>query len=89
MMTHTGKRPYQYSKCEKAFLLRCNLICHLRNHTGEKPFFVPSVIRLLLNMVNLIVKLFSYKNYEIYFVYNNKIHKPVFFFIHLYYFINK
>ena len=63
MMTHTGKRPYQYSKCDKAFLLRGNLICHLRTHTGEKPFFCTNCDKSFTQHGELNRQLISYKNY--------------------------
>ena len=37
MRTHSGKKPYQFTYCEKVLSHKCNLVSHMRTHTGEKP----------------------------------------------------
>ena len=34
MNIHTGNKPHQCSQCDKAFLQKCNLINHMRIHSG-------------------------------------------------------
>ena len=38
MMIHTGDKPYQCSRCGKAFVNNSTVKKHKRIHNGEKPY---------------------------------------------------
>ena len=38
MRIHTGEKPYQFIHCDKTFIEKGNLTCHIRIHTGEQPY---------------------------------------------------
>ena len=53
-MTHTGEKPIQGSKCNKAFSYNSNLKSHLMTHTGEKPFKCSQCDRISQKIVILL-----------------------------------